>query len=191
MIIRMEDHKAARKSHPLWMRWSQLKKRGLLCQAWESFSVFVRDIGERPEGAKKLRRLDEAAPYGPGNCEWVKTPTREDNLAYFRAWNRANPNARREKHFQEKYGISVAGYEAMFAAQGGVCAICGQAESRFMKRSTQQRRMLCVDHDHGTGEVRGLLCGDCNVGLGAFSDDPLKLDMARAYLVRNRRKASA
>ena len=74
----------------------------------------------------------------------------------------AGPNAR-----------TVAGYEAMLAQQNGVCAIC---ETR------PDDRPLCVDHDHATGEVRGLLCHSCNVGLGNYKDDPRRTRRATAYL---------
>jgi hypothetical protein len=63
-------------------------------------------------------------------------------------------------------------------SQGGRCAICGKVP---------RSRRLAVDHDHKTGEVRGLLCasGDfgCNKGLGYFNDDPELLRRAYEYLV--------
>jgi len=74
------------------------------------------------------------------------------------------------------YGLSRERYEAMHAEQEGRCAICrGECN-----RSNSER--LCVDHDHATGQVRGLLCFKCNVGLGRFNDDPALLLGAINYL---------
>jgi hypothetical protein len=60
------------------------------------------------------------------------------------------------------------------------CGICGLAE-------VGGGPLLCVDHNHETGQIRGLLCSNCNVGLGMFADSPARLDQAAAYL----RKAAA
>jgi hypothetical protein len=86
----------------------------------------------------------------------------------------------RENHLKTKYGISLADYEAMLRRQGGVCGIC--------KRKPGKRR-LCVDHDHKTGQVRGLLCGRCNSGNGFYQDDPRLTRAATAYLERAHRRA--
>lgn len=74
------------------------------------------------------------------------------------------------------YGITLDEYKAMLAAQDGRCAICG-AES-----SDASKRRLCVDHCHGTGRVRGLLCGKCNIGIGQFNHDVDLLTKAIGYL---------
>lgn len=60
----------------------------------------------------------------------------------------------------------------MVERQAGCCAICGQPSK------------LVVDHCHASGEVRGLLCDDCNVGLGRYDDDPERLLAAAAYLLK-------
>jgi hypothetical protein len=72
------------------------------------------------------------------------------------------------------YGLTVDQLEAMEAASGGVCAICG--------KPPKPGSGLHVDHDHSTGGVRNLLCGACNKGLGFFRDDPCLLEAAVAYL---------
>ncbi len=82
--------------------------------------------------------------------------------------------ARREM-LRKKYGLTVEQYQAMVEEQGDVCAVCGQAE-------TDKYGMLHVDHDHVTNTVRGLLCTQCNTGLGKFRDDPELLFAAIRYL---------
>ena len=74
----------------------------------------------------------------------------------------------------KKFGLTADHHYALQEAQGGVCAIC---------RGVGRRR-LCVDHDHNTGRVRGLLCDSCNRGLGLLKDSAELLRVAAAYLER-------
>ena len=80
-----------------------------------------------------------------------------------------------------RYGITEADYLAMLLSQGSVCAICDREERR---QQPIGKRRLSVDHDHETGQIRGLLCSDCNLGLGKFGDDPDTLLRAVEYLRR-------
>lgn len=80
------------------------------------------------------------------------------------------------------YGLTRAEYDRRLEAQGRVCAICRTSEPG------PNRTMWCVDHDHSTGAVRGLLCIGCNAGLGNLRDDPEILERAAAYL-RGRRSS--
>jgi hypothetical protein len=75
-----------------------------------------------------------------------------------------------------KYRLNKKAYMELFERQNGRCAICGREEWEF-------RRLLCVDHDPLTEHVRGLLCDDCNLGLGKFKHDPALLRKAIKYLV--------
>lgn len=68
----------------------------------------------------------------------------------------------------------------MLEVQRHVCAICFEPETTTAKSG--EPRLLCVDHDHETGEVRGLLCSRCNTALGLFDDDPARLGVAMSYL---------
>jgi hypothetical protein len=78
-------------------------------------------------------------------------------------WRQRNPGA--------KYGLRGNDFENMKQQQNGCCLICGRQPKRF-----------CVDHDHVTGKIRGLLCFRCNTGLGAFADSIKGLLAAVAYL---------
>ncbi len=82
-------------------------------------------------------------------------------------------DAKRSKAYQKKYGITEEDFQRMLAKQGGVCAICG---------CHQRYQRLAVDHCHRSGVVRGLLCVNCNRGLGKFFDSPLRLIRAAEYL---------
>ncbi len=81
----------------------------------------------------------------------------------------------REYALKKHYGISAAQYDEMLAFQGGRCAICGE------KEPGGHGRFFCVDHDHATGDVRGLLCQPCNVKLAAIEDPDFRRQ-AKMYL---------
>jgi hypothetical protein len=71
-----------------------------------------------------------------------------------------------------RYGLTLAQYRALQARQGNACAICRKVTG-----------VLCIDHCHVTGRVRGLLCPKCNSALGFCGDDPRLLRAALAYLL--------
>jgi hypothetical protein len=81
---------------------------------------------------------------------------------------------------QYMYGVTEAQYVEMLEQQGHACAICESTDWAGRHGSPH------VDHDHVTGVVRGLLCGNCNNGLGHFKDDPARLLAAIAYLEKSR-----
>ena len=78
----------------------------------------------------------------------------------------------RHYHLKRRYGIGADDFDRMVADQGGVCLICERPDPEH------------VDHDHVTGKVRGILCFNCNGGLGQFKDDIDALLAAATYLVR-------
>lgn len=108
-----------------------------------------------------------------------------------KSFREENPNwqERREHYYEtsrwvaleKQYGVTRDMYEQMDKMQNNLCAICHQPETaRESLRGTLKR--LCVDHDHVTGKVRGLLCGHCNRALGNFKDDIQVVKNAVAYL---------
>lgn len=81
----------------------------------------------------------------------------------------------RRSSLKRKFGISLEDYDNMLETQGFRCAIC-------RVHHTEISRNLAVDHDHVTGHVRGLLCVECNRGLGAFKDSETFMFKAINYL---------
>jgi hypothetical protein len=100
---------------------------------------------------------------------------RESGLA------RQNYESKRAKDFFKKYGITYSEYGEMLSAQNNQCAICGSTNPKG-RWSYSGDRAFCVDHDHATGKVRGLLCNTCNQGLGNFFDNIENLERAIVYL---------
>ena len=91
-----------------------------------------------------------------------------------------NGSKKRSREFTQKYGISLSDYDKMLAAQNGVCFICLKDDPKG--RWKNNPRGFCVDHDHSTGVVRGLLCNTCNQGLGNFYDSSKFLRRAADYI---------
>jgi len=85
----------------------------------------------------------------------------------------------RKSHLKRKFGLTQAEYDELLELQDGGCAICGELPG--------ERVSLHVDHDHLTGEVRGIVCVRCNNALGLFREDPALLTEAAHYLVFHRR----
>lgn len=83
---------------------------------------------------------------------------------------------RQHKRRCAQYGLTVDGHAALLSVQGGGCAICGEVDGDSLGRG------LSIDHCHETGTVRGLLCANCNNGLGRFKDNPTLLSRASSYL---------
>jgi len=99
---------------------------------------------------------------------------------YNRAWCKANAERvsvlSRVSYIKRVYGLGPAEFAALLLAQGGVCAICGTANWGGRKGNP------AVDHDHETGEVRGLLCLNCNSAIGHLEDSVELILKAASYL---------
>ena len=91
---------------------------------------------------------------------------------------------RRDTDRDRTFGLTTGEFDKLLKSQSGVCAICGLPETRKSIRLDGTTQPLCVDHDHRTGRVRGLLCSKCNCGIGYFNDDPNLTVAATAYLKR-------
>lgn len=82
----------------------------------------------------------------------------------YRKNNEKREKERSRENLIKAYGITPKDYNKIFEEQKGCCAICERHQTEFKKK-------LSIDHNHNDGQVRGLLCHNCNVGLGNFKDD--------------------
>jgi hypothetical protein len=107
----------------------------------------------------------------------AKNKDKKDALG--RAWREANRDRIRDRVLRKRYNMTLGQHDALLASQGGRCAVCSADEPGGAGA-------WHVDHDHSTGEVRGLLCALCNVGLGMFKDNVDIMQRAVAYLAASR-----
>jgi len=136
--------------------------------------------GRRPEckvcnlAARKARYDANPRPYIERVMKWQRE-NRERHLAKQREYKESGRKAvsDRKSYLKRKYGLTLEEYDELLAAQGGGCAICGNPDADN------------VDHDHVTGEVRGILCFNCNIAIGHIADDKDRLLLAFAYLDRD------
>lgn len=155
------------------------------CGNEKPLNEFYRMVGMRDGHRNECKRcnLDEKAARHRANPEPARERTRQwirDNpervavqQAAYRASGRKAAVDRRYQ-LKRKYGITPEQYDALLARQEGGCAICG--------RPPRSDISLHVDHEHGTGRIRGLLCFRCNNALGDFDDDHDRLVHALTYL---------
>jgi hypothetical protein len=95
----------------------------------------------------------------------------------------------RQQHPQRRYGTSIEKLEKLLADQCESCAICHRHWRECVPAKKSRYDMiflqrLCVDHDHKTGRVRGLLCNACNTAIGLFEEDVARFREAAAYIDR-------
>lgn len=124
--------------------------------------------------------------FNKGGKDGRRNDCKVCNRLYNLKWRAKNVEKRRNDAFLREYGIDLKEFDRMAKAQDGKCAICKQPESWFDYRDKSKPRQLCVDHDHSTGKVRGLLCGSCNVMLGRAKDSVLMLESAIKYLNKSK-----
>jgi hypothetical protein len=151
---------------------------------WETKNREKRAAYKRELRAKKPRAStpEEREKRNAYNRAW-RAANVEKNRAYHAEWRRKHPERAVvdiERLRVREYGVTPERFAAMVAAQDGKCAICAKPPQGSFH----------VDHCHETGEVRDLLCGKCNRGLGMYHDDPRLLTRAAWYLDRHKHAAA-
>lgn len=128
--------------------------------------------GRKSDKYKKMRKR-----YNERRRERYKVDEeyRHDIRRKVKNYQDSHPEARLAQRIK-KYGITVDEYMEMYMAQDGKCAICGA------EVGNAEGDRLYVDHNHRTGKVRGILCSNCNLGIGKFFDNIELLRKAIQYL---------
>jgi hypothetical protein len=103
-------------------------------------------------------------------CKQCKIDMNRENYAKNR---HKHIDQRKNSHLIKTYGITLQEYKRLLSKQEGVCAIC---------KCRDKHTKLVVDHDHKTGEIRGLLCNSCNRAIGYFGDDVVRIKNSISYL---------
>lgn len=111
---------------------------------------------------------------------------KEARMQSQRAFRAANRERYSQEDRQRKFGLTPHEYNEMVASQGNRCAICKCHETATRKGKI---KALAVDHDHKTGAIRGLLCADCNTGIGKLKESRSALIEAVRYLDRHSNEA--
>lgn len=115
--------------------------------------------------------------YAKNNKEKIRERNarkKESRKAYYQS--EQGIKSSRNSHLKRNFGITLDEYENLSKKQNHVCKICGGKETQY------RNRVLSVDHNHTTGEIRGLLCSNCNRALGLFKDKIENLINAVKYL---------
>lgn len=169
----------------------------------EAFAEVLRSRDAADRGLKHCNGCDKDKPFpdafylGQSKCkpchdeltlEWRATHA-EQHAETVRRLMALNIEKRREARkrwyakqkgdpwLRNRYGITLAEYERILNEQAGGCAICGSPPP--------ERKRLAVDHCHDALHIRGILCSNCNTGIGAFRDDPDLLRKAIEYLAKD------
>lgn len=106
---------------------------------------------------------------------------------YNKQYYAANRDKERKRSRLKRYGLTDYLFANLWDKQCGECGICGVRLLDIGDYATGRNRpenACCVDHDHETGKVRGLLCMSCNLLIGYAKDSPARLDAAKKYLIQ-------
>lgn len=165
-----------------------VSRKGKMCS--NCFRAYVKGLNKREvtiaevfDGCKKCWVCKELKPVEEFHKR-SKAKDGRNNTCHSCENSRSRIRGREPwTNLYKKYGITKERYEQMLQEQGGGCAICGVTEGVIDSRTGLPRR-LHLDHNHKTGQLRGLLCSWHNVGIGHFKEDINMLIEATAYLMR-------
>lgn len=120
--------------------------------------------------------------YKPKPCRTCGTEFQPNNSCHVHCSEDCRQKSLRINYLRRNYDISLEEYDRRYAEQQALCAIC---KKEGVKLNKYAEHSLAVDHCHKDGHVRGLLCANCNRGLGLFGDDVERLKAAIDYLEKS------
>lgn len=132
----------------------------------------VEDRREADKRYYKTHHVEIAVSHDRWKAANAERRRETDRVRY-----QSDPGRSKDHSLKRRYGISKLDFDAMLASQNGRCANPGCRAS-----DPGRGRYWCVDHDHCTGRVRGILCYRCNSMLGFADDDPERLHGGISYL---------
>ena len=124
---------------------------------------------------KNLSDFNDRPKRKDGKCSWCKVC----NSVTASQWQKKNSDRKKAR----KYGLDLSEYQELKAKHKGLCAICGNLETNLFRGVVRE---LSIDHCHKTNKVRGLVCNNCNLGLGFFKDNVDVMASAISYLHKDR-----
>jgi len=145
-----------------------------------------------PESVQRLRRREADAArrkdpeYQAKRKEYDSNYNKNPEVIERRRLRHSSRKYKEEGRVRRfgKYGLTEEGFFQLLSKQEGKCAICGFEFTKEMSvvDNPNKAEKPHIDHCHTSGNVRGLLCINCNAGLGQFKDDPQRLQSAIQYL---------
>lgn len=143
-----------------------LKNRSIMLEKSKEYNKTYRE-----ENKEKIKELNKK--YRETHKEEIKK--------YRKKYEESHKIDTRKSNLKCKFGMTLDDYNKKLKEQKYVCAICGQKETAIDSRYNKIK-LLAVDHNHETGQIRELLCNKCNHGLGCFKDNIDILNNAIKYL---------
>lgn len=152
-----------------------------------AFGTRKRNHGGKRGRCKECEKIDREAYLSTGDNKknaresskkWY-ADNRDYALELTRKWQEKNKDTRSEyarNKLLKKYGITAKEYDEMMVSQNHRCKICGT------DKPNKHNKSFFIDHCHKGGEIRGLLCGNCNLGIGNFKDDTALMSKAIEYI---------
>lgn len=155
------------------------KKTSEQTQFWQSCKRMCIDC-KKEQNRKYTERVDYNRTHYNKNKEEIRDKKKQyyHSMKYYDK----NKQAWRENQLKVKYGINSREYNEILQEQESMCKICKKPHGE------EKKKRLHVDHCHTTGKIRGLLCGNCNTGIGLFNDSKELLSLAIEYLKNSKTK---
>ena len=145
-------------------------KKCSVCKIEKPLSEFYKDLRALDGKASECKKC-----HNEETIKWrIEHPekSREIAINIYRNYS----SEKKRDIWLKNYGINSMQYREILKSQDGCCAICGK----------MQKENFHVDHNHSTGKVRGLLCGNCNRALGYMNENVEALKSAINYLEKNK-----